>query len=53
MDEGSSESFLNACSPPTGTYRKSPAPAVIHFSPLYRPTSPESTKKDSEIDLWK
>jgi hypothetical protein len=53
MDAGSSDSFLNACSPPAGTYRKSPSLALIQRSPLNSSTVPNRMKKDSEIVRWK
>ena len=53
IDDGSSESLRKACRPPTGTYRKSSRRAVIHCSPSNNWTSPDRTKNDSEIVLWK
>ena len=53
IDDGSSELLRKACRPPTGTYKKSSRRAVIHCSPSNSCTSPDRTKNDSEIVLWK
>src|ERR1041384_3298033 len=53
MDADSSDSFWKACTPPSGTYRKSPAVALIQCSPLKSRTVPDTIKNDSDIVLWK
>src|SRR6266508_4515867 len=53
IDAGSPDSLRNACNPPSGTNRKSPAVASIQRAPSNRRTAPERTKNDSEIVRWK
>ena len=53
IDAGSPDSLRNPCSPPAGTYTKSPGRPSIHREPSYNRMTPKSTKNASDSALWK
>ena len=53
IEAGSPDSFRKPCTPPIGTWKKSPGPASTQRRPSCSRTVPFSTKNDSVMLRWK